>query len=163
MSCPIVKCDHNLHLQVFQGLAVGVLITLRRKQIKGGCYYGQFWNRIDCSNVRQIVHVEVADDICSYIQETGWAGGDGEFSLVTLLQCRTWHSVDEDTRQYVDSMTECRWDVLLRDTYSYSQTDMGSDLSVSVILKLSLLSSHFFICSKIIHKQWMLTFESLCK
>ena len=26
---------------------------------------------IDCSNVRQIVHVGLPDDICSYIQETG--------------------------------------------------------------------------------------------
>ena len=81
---------------------------------------------IDCSNVRQIVHVGLPDDICSYIQETGRAGRDGEVSLVTLLQCRTYHSVDEDIRQYVANTTECRRDVLFRDMESYSHTDMGS-------------------------------------
>ena len=55
---------------------------------------------IDCSDVRQIIHVGLPDDICSYIQETGRAGRDGQASLVTLLQCRTHHSVDDNIRQY---------------------------------------------------------------
>ena len=69
---------------------------------------------IGCSNITQIIHVELPGDICSYIQETGRAGRDGEASMVTLLQCQTYHSVDKDIKQYVANTTLCRQDVLLR-------------------------------------------------
>ena len=31
---------------------------------------------VDCSNVRQIIHIGLPDDVCNYIQETGQAGRD---------------------------------------------------------------------------------------
>ena len=38
---------------------------------------------IDCQNVRQIIHVGIPDDVCSYIQETGGAGRDGQWPSST--------------------------------------------------------------------------------
>lgn len=63
---------------------------------------------IDCPDVRQIVHVGLPDDICSYIQETGRAGRDGETPMVALLRCRTYHSVDDDIKEYIANKTQCR-------------------------------------------------------
>ena len=60
---------------------------------------------IDCPDVRHIVHVGLPDDICNYIQETGRAGRDGKVSLVTLLQSRTYHYVDNDIKKYVANTT----------------------------------------------------------
>ena len=56
---------------------------------------------IDCQNFRQIIHVGIPDDVCSYIQETGRAGRDGAISMATLLKSRTYHQVDDDIKQYV--------------------------------------------------------------
>lgn len=81
---------------------------------------------IDCPNFRQIIHVGLPDDICSYIQETGRAGRDGEASMVTLLQCRTYHPVDKDIKEYVANKTQCRRDVLFKDMDSYCHEDLGS-------------------------------------
>ena len=81
---------------------------------------------IDCPNVRQIIHVGLPDDLCSYIQETGRAGRDGEASMVTLLQCRTFISVEEDIKEYVANKTQCRRDILFRDMDSYRHEDLGS-------------------------------------
>ena len=58
---------------------------------------------IDYADIRQIIHVGLLDDICSYGQETGIAGRDGQASLVTLLPSRTDHPVDDDTKHYVAS------------------------------------------------------------
>ena len=121
---------------------------------------------IDCPNVRQIVHVGLPDDICSYIQETGRAGRDGELSLATLLHCRTYHSVDEDIRQYVANKTEWRWDVLFKETDSYSHIDMGTKcLCCDICAKLC----PFGTCSDklqhfILFNNWLLhSFCILCQ
>ena len=53
---------------------------------------------VDCPDVRQIVHVGPPDDISSYVQETGRAGRDGLVSVVTLLQARVWHHIDDDIK-----------------------------------------------------------------
>ena len=55
---------------------------------------------IDCTDIRQIIHVGLPNDIHSYIQETGSAGKDGQAFLVTLLQSRTYHPVDDDIKHY---------------------------------------------------------------
>lgn len=51
---------------------------------------------VDCSNVRQIIHTGLPDDVCCYIQETGRAGRDGSTSVATLLLSRTYHTVNDD-------------------------------------------------------------------
>ena len=81
---------------------------------------------IDCIDIRQIIHVGLPDDICSYIQETGRAGRDGQASLVTLLQSRTHHPVDDSIKQYVANITACRRNMLFQDTDGYVHTNMGS-------------------------------------
>lgn len=81
---------------------------------------------IDCPDVRQIIHIGMSNDVCNYIQETGRAGRDGKPSLVTLLQTRTYHPVDEDIKQYMANATECRRDTLFQDMDTYFHCDMGS-------------------------------------
>ena len=80
---------------------------------------------IDCQNVRQIIHVAIPDDVCSYIQETGRAGRDGAISMATLLKSRTYHQVDDDIKQYVTNSTKCRRDILFgyMDNYTYTDFD----------------------------------------
>lgn len=62
----------------------------------------------DCPDVRQIIHIGIPDHICNYIQETGRAGRDGGASLVTLVRKRTYHTVDDDIKQYVANTSEYR-------------------------------------------------------
>lgn len=66
------------------------------------------------------------DDICSYIQETGRAGRDGQLSLVTLLKAPTYYPVDNDIKEYVSNTSTCRQDILFNDMDSYCHNDMGS-------------------------------------
>ena len=81
---------------------------------------------MDCPDVRHIIHIGMPADACNYIQETGRAGRDGGASLVTLLQYRTYHPVDEDIKLYVDNTSQCRRDILFNDMDSYCHVDMGS-------------------------------------
>ncbi len=81
---------------------------------------------IDCSDVRQIVHVGLPDDTCSYIQETGRAGRDGNLSSVTLFKATTHHPVDMDIKEYASNSSMCRRDFLFTDMDSYVHNDMGS-------------------------------------
>ena len=74
---------------------------------------------VDCNDIRQIVHVGLPDDVGSYVQETGRAGRDGSVSVVTLLQCRSYHRVDKDIKMYVANSTECRRKVLFEDIDNY--------------------------------------------
>ena len=70
---------------------------------------------IDCSNVRQNIHIGLPDDVSSYIQETGRPGRDGKPSMVTLLHSRIFHQVNNDIKRYVENKNECRSDFLFRD------------------------------------------------
>ena len=81
---------------------------------------------MDCPNFGRLFRGGKPDNLCSYIQETGRTGSDGETSMVTLLQCRTYHSVDEDIKEYVANKTQCRRDVLFKDMDSYCHKDLGS-------------------------------------
>ena len=54
----------------------------------------------DCTDIRQINHVGLPNDIHSYIQQTGRAGRNGQASLVTLLQSRNYHPVDDNIKHY---------------------------------------------------------------
>ena len=67
-----------------------------------------FGMRVDCPNVRQIVDVGPPNDIGSYIQETGRAGQDGQLSMVTLLQARTYHQIDDDIKRNLSNSSQCR-------------------------------------------------------
>jgi len=79
---------------------------------------------VDCSDVRQVIHIGMSDDIGSYIQETGRAGRDGEPSMATLLQARTFHPVDDDIKGYAANEAQCRRDSLLGEVDNYTPVDM---------------------------------------
>ena len=80
---------------------------------------------VDCSNVRQIIHIGLPDDVCCYILETGRAGRDGNTSVVTLLLSRTYHIVNDDIKQYAANKTHCRRHILFRDMENYVYVDVG--------------------------------------
>ena len=82
---------------------------------------------VDCPDVRQVVHIGPPDDICSYIQETGRAGRDGQLSIATLLKARVYHKVDEDMKLYVSNVSECRRKVLFSDTDNYEQVQIATE------------------------------------
>ncbi len=48
-------------------------------------------------DVRQVIHVEMTEDIKSYIQETGQAGRN---ALATLLKARTYHQCEKNIEDY---------------------------------------------------------------
>ena len=68
---------------------------------------------LDCSDVRQIIHLGAPDDLESYIQETGRGGRDGKPSLALLLPVnRTKRFCDRNMNKYQENMTLCRRDTL---------------------------------------------------
>ena len=67
---------------------------------------------VDCSNIRQVVHIGMPDGICSYIQETGRVRRDSKPSMATLLKTKMDHQVDDDIKEYVANSSICRRDAL---------------------------------------------------
>ena len=68
---------------------------------------------IDCTNIRQIVHLGPPDDVEAYIQETGRAGRDGQRSLAALLLLKgARHQMDKTLRGYCQNASVCRRNML---------------------------------------------------
>ena len=75
---------------------------------------------IDCPDVRQVVHVSPAEDIESYIQESGRAGQDGgNFLAVLLIPKGSHHNIDLGMRQYVSNKDKCRRHALFSEFEGY--------------------------------------------
>ena len=83
---------------------------------------------LDCPNVRQIVHVDLPDDIESYIQHTGRAGRDGQPSLAVLLRIKGGgrRILDYNMKEYGQSESVCRRDALFANMDNYQHIDMGT-------------------------------------
>ena len=76
-----------------------------------------FGMRLDCPNVRRIIHWGTSNDIESYLQETGRAGTDGEPAKAILYAVS--HSanrfVDSSMKAYLKNKDTCRRAVMLKD------------------------------------------------
>ena len=91
---------------------------------------------IDCSTVREVIHLGPPIDTESYVQETGRAGRDGLPSLALLLlePGLNRHS-DTSMLRYMENCTKCRRDVLFGKFDMYSHISMGRCLCCDICAK----------------------------
>ena len=92
---------------------------------------------IDCPDVRQIIHVGIPEDLESYIQETGQAGRDGSPALASLLKARTYHSCEQNMKDYAANNRKCRRDALFEHMDNYIRRHSGSKCLCCDICALS--------------------------
>ena len=105
-----------------------------------------FGMRIDCPDVRQIVHIGMPDNLEEYIQETGRSGRDGNLSLATLLQVKgRKQTADQSMKDYCKNEEKCRKDLLFNDMDEYSHIDMGTKCTCWDICCTSCLCGHCYI------------------
>ena len=88
------------------------------------CATVAFGMGIDCSGVRQVIHLGAPNDIESYIQETGRGGCDDRLSLGTLLVVN--RNNQFRTKGMITYNSRCRRDLLFQDTDNYSHLDIGT-------------------------------------
>jgi len=76
---------------------------------------------LNCPNIRQVVHIDMPDDIVSYIQHTGRAGRDGQPSLAVLLCTKGGgrRFIDENMKKYGENELVFRRDILFGDMDEY--------------------------------------------
>jgi len=87
---------------------------------------------IDCPDVKQIVHIEIPEDVESYIQETGRAGRDGEHVLATLFKARSYHTCERSIKNYTASDSQCRGDLLFE--FMEKMNSLTLELNVCVVI-----------------------------
>ncbi len=81
---------------------------------------------VDCSDVREVIHLGVPEDIESYVQESGRAGRDGLPALALLLKKKRNQHANKSILQYMNNTEKCRKDVLFQDMDSYTHTSTSS-------------------------------------
>ena len=82
---------------------------------------------IDCSDVREVVHVGAPDNIDFYIQETCRAGHDGQAALALLLVINSRGDISRKKQFWIIViMKQCRRDKLIENMESYEHVGMGS-------------------------------------
>ncbi len=75
---------------------------------------------VNCPDVRHVIHFGPADDVESYIQETGRSGRDGLPSFATLINKRA-RVTDDDMKKYCFSNSECRRHLLFHKMEGYNK------------------------------------------
>lgn len=70
---------------------------------------------LDCSDVRQTIHLGAPDHLESYVQETGRGGRDGEPTLALLLIFSHMnHHCNKQILKYQENSTTCHRDFLFQ-------------------------------------------------
>jgi len=81
---------------------------------------------VDTPDVRRIIHYGPPNGVHSYIQETGRGGRDGNLTGAVLLKVSKFNQYcDKGILEYIKNTTNCRRDMLFKDTDNYSHIDMG--------------------------------------
>jgi ATP-dependent DNA helicase RecQ len=74
-----------------------------------------FGMRLDCPDVRRVIHWGASEDTELYLQETGRAGRDGKQAKAILYNCPGVQHVAESMKAYISNKDECRRKFLLKD------------------------------------------------
>ncbi len=81
---------------------------------------------VNCTDVRQVIHLGSPSDIESYVQETGRAGRNGLPCLATLVKkANTGRQVEKAMTHYAKNQTSCRRDTLFANFDGYVRTFNG--------------------------------------
>ena len=74
-----------------------------------------FWDGYRLSNVRRVIHWGPPSDLEMYIQETGWAGRDGQVSFASLYYNRhiSFSFMEPVVVAYCNNAQTCRREILV--------------------------------------------------
>ena len=72
---------------------------------------------LDCRDVHKVVHIGSPYDMEDYLQETGRAGRDGNYSIAVLYYSKSdfTSAKDSSMRKYCENVDQCRRMLLLRE------------------------------------------------
>ena len=62
---------------------------------------------VDCADIRQIIHLGPAEDVESYVQQTGRAGRDGNPACALLLYRKSGQLADKGMVEYGTNASTC--------------------------------------------------------
>ena len=89
---------------------------------------------LDCPNVRTVIHLSSLTDIEEYLQETGRAGRDGNYSRAVLYCSKknfAFPTSDHAMKQYCVNKDKCKRQLLLQEFESFECDDTTDSVTTS--------------------------------